>query len=301
MKRTLLDLHHLSASAQEAALLPDDERIRYIRAERWIAYARAQSALNHLEELLSWPRKQRMPNLLIVGPTNNGKSKIVEKFKRDHTPMVSADGIHESIPVVIVQVPSEPASGRFYALLLSSLGAPYRTSAKVTELEQLSLRLMRTAEAKILIIDELHNSLAGSANTRRGFLNLLRFIGNELQIPIVGVGTREAYLAIRSDDQLENRFDPFCLPLWDEGEELRALMASFASLLPLRKPSHITTSGISKYVLSRTGGTIGEMARLLTCAAVEAIKTGEECINQQTLKNANYQSPMERLRTFERS
>ncbi len=38
------------------------------------------------------------------------------------------------------------------------------------------------------------------------FLNLIRFLGNQLRIPLVGVGTREAYLAIRSDDQLENRF-----------------------------------------------------------------------------------------------
>lgn len=41
---------------------------------------------------------------------------------------------------------------------------------------------------------------------------LLRFLGNELKIPIVGDGTRDAYLAIRSDDQLENRFAPFVLP-----------------------------------------------------------------------------------------
>ena len=43
-------------------------------------------------------------------------------------------------------------------------------------------------------------------------MNLLRFLGNDLRIPLVGVGTREAYLAIRSDDQLENRFEPLTLP-----------------------------------------------------------------------------------------
>jgi hypothetical protein len=45
-------------------------------------------------------------------------------------------------------------------------------------------------------------------------------------VPIVGVGTREASLAIRSDDQLENRFEPVILPLWQEGPELMALRAS---------------------------------------------------------------------------
>ena len=33
---------------------------------------------------MNHPKRQRMPNLLIVGPTNNGKSMIIEKFKRMH-------------------------------------------------------------------------------------------------------------------------------------------------------------------------------------------------------------------------
>lgn len=58
----------------------------------------------------------------------------------------------------------------------------------------------------MLVIDELHNILAGTSVRRREFLNLLRFLGNKLRILLVGVGTRDAYFAIRSDDQLENRF-----------------------------------------------------------------------------------------------
>lgn len=54
-----------------------------------------------------------------------------------------------------------------------------------------------------------------------------RYLGNELQIPLVGVGTREAYLAIRSDDQLENRFAPMVLHPWEVGEDTRSLLASF--------------------------------------------------------------------------
>ncbi|WP_425285102.1 TniB family NTP-binding protein [Arthrobacter crystallopoietes] len=44
-----------------------------------------------------------------------------------------------------------------------------------------------------------------------------------------GVGTREAYLAIRSDDQLENRFEPVTLPLWEADADLLSLLASFGS------------------------------------------------------------------------
>jgi len=95
----------------------------------------------------------------------------------------------------------------------------------------------------MLVIDELHHVLAGRGDSRREFLNLVRFLGNELRIPLVGVGTREAYLAVRSDDQLENRFAPLTLPRWQAGEEACSLLASFAASFPLRRPSRIARRG----------------------------------------------------------
>jgi hypothetical protein len=295
-----LDLSHLTPAAQEAAMLPNEERIWRIRADRWIGYTRARAALHRLDELISWPAKQRMPNLLIIGPTNNGKSMIIEKFRRDHEVTVQPEGEYRHIPIVAVQTPSEPSVGRFYAMLLASIGAPLRPRPKVSELEHLALRLLRLIKAKIVVIDELHNILAGPSDVQREFLNLIRFLGNELRIPIVGVGVREAFLAIKSDDQLENRFEPITLPVWEEGEELLALLSSFAKVLPLRRSSEIATESMARYILSRTEGTIGEIAKLLTTAAIAAVTTGEESMTARILSRCDYQSPTERRRSFER-
>jgi hypothetical protein len=293
---------HLTAAAQAASMQPDEERIEYLRSDRWIGYTRARSTLQRLEELFNWPSKQRMPNLLIIGPTNNGKSMIIEKFKRDHLWVVVREHAdHELIPVVVVQTPSEPSVARFYAMLLATIGAPMHPRARIAELEQVTLRLLRSVQAKILVIDELHNVLAGATDVRKEFLNLLRFLGNELRIPIVGVGTKEAYLAIRSDDQLENRFGPLLLPVWEEGDELLSLLASFSAVLPLKRVSDIANEATARYILSRTEGTIGEISQLLTAAAIVAIRSGEESINQRTLGQAAYQSPTERRQTFERA
>jgi hypothetical protein len=248
--------------------------------------------------LYDWPTKQRMPNLLLVGPTNNGKSMIIEKFRREHPP-ASGPGA-EQIPVLVVQMPSDPSVPRFYAGLLAAIGAPLRPRQQVAELEYLALRLMRQVGVRMLVIDELHNVLAGRDASRREFLNLLRFLGNELRIPLVGVGTQQAYLANRSDDQLENRFEPVGLPLWGEGPDTLSLLASFASAFPLRRPSAIATDEVALYVLARSEGTIGELARLLTEAAVAAVENGEEAINQRTLTLATYTGPSERRRQFER-
>jgi hypothetical protein len=191
-----VDLSHLHPAAQQIARLPDEERLRYVRADRWIGYTRASAALARLETLFAWPVKQRMPNLLLIGPTNNGKSMIIEKFRRSHPPISHED--REEIPVLVVQMPSEPSVGRFYTALLVALGAPIRSRYRVADLEQLVLRLLRSAGVRMLVIDELHNVLGGRGDTRREFLNLLRFLGNELRIPLVGVGIRDAYLAIRA-------------------------------------------------------------------------------------------------------
>ena len=292
------DLSHLLPSAQRLARLPAEERIRHIRADRWIGYPRALAALEKLEALQAWPTKQRMPNLLLIGQTNNGKSMIVEKFRRTHPPESAAD--REYIPVLAVQMPSEPSVLRLYMALLAAMGAPLHPRRRLAEVEQLTLKLLRKVGVRMLVIDELHNILAGNGPARRECLNLLRFLGNELRIPLVGVGTREAYLAIRLDDQLENRFEPVTLPLWEPDDACCSLLASFAASLPLRQPSPIATPDMARYLLTRSEGTIGELARLLMATAIAAVESGEEAINAHTLGMADYAGPSERRRQFER-
>ena len=298
MEDDLVDLSHLTPAAQSVAVLPAAERIAHVRADRWIGYTRATDALTRLEALFTWPSKQRMPNLLLIGPTNNGKSMIVEKFRRTHPPVSLED--REDIPVLVVQMPSDPTVIRFYVAVLAAMGAPLRPRQRLAELEQVALQLLRQVGVRLLVIDELHNVLSGTVPVRREFLNLLRFLGNELRIPLVGVGTRDAYLAIRADDQLENRFEPFTLPRWEVDQDTRTLLASFAASFPLRRRSDIADVEMATYLLTRSEGTIGELSRLLTDAAIAALDSGEECINRTTLLLASYAGPTERRRLFER-
>lgn len=65
-----------------------------------------------------------MTNLLIIGPTNNGKSMIIEKFKRMHKVITYENTPKETNPIVALQMPSDPTIARFYSMLLYNLGAP---------------------------------------------------------------------------------------------------------------------------------------------------------------------------------
>ena len=114
------------------------------------------------------------------------------------------------------------------------------------------------------------------------------------------MGTRDAYLAIRGDDQLENRFHPLLLPLWEEGEEFARLLASFETVLPLREPSQLAATPLRELILRRSEGTIGEIALLLTQATATALRQGEERIDSTLIEQTDYQSPTVRRRLIER-
>ena len=54
---------HLDPNYRRFAALPDDERIAWIRADRWIGFDQAGLALARLENLLTYPARDRMPCL----------------------------------------------------------------------------------------------------------------------------------------------------------------------------------------------------------------------------------------------
>jgi TniB protein len=60
---------HLQASQRVVAQLSNEERIDWIRQERWIQYPRAKRILERLAELVDYPPRHRMLCLAIYGST----------------------------------------------------------------------------------------------------------------------------------------------------------------------------------------------------------------------------------------
>jgi hypothetical protein len=289
---------HLHPTVQPLADEDTASRIWRIRMDRWIGYARADAAIEALEELLAFPQRTRMPNILLVGPTNNGKTMIIEKFRRAYSAIDAADSESRvaSVPVLAVQMPSGPDESRFFATILDALGMPHDSRARLIALQDAALRTMRLTGVKMLVIDELHNLLSGSRSQQRRLLNLLRWLGNELRIPLVGVGTGEALQAINSDDQLVSRFEPFMLPLWAEGEAYRRLLGTLEAALPLRRPSNLTDPALSAKILTAAEGVLGEVIAIIIRAAVLAVKTGAEAISARLIDDIRFIPLSERRR-----
>ena len=66
---------------------------------------------------------------------------------------------------------------------------------------------MEAIGVQVLVIDEVHNILAGTYREQRIVLNTLRFLSNRLQISLVCFGVNDAREAIGGDVQFARRFD----------------------------------------------------------------------------------------------
>lgn len=205
-----MDHAHLRPEMRDLAMLPATERLALTLVHRWIGYTCAAQILGRLEDMLTRePGRVRPRCMLVIGPANNGKTAIAERFLHGHPQHASVNGEHEVIPVLSMQMPPSPTPARLWASILHSLGVPlFLRGRSSPDREVFALRLLCTVGCRAVVIDELHDLLDAPAQRQRELLSLPRFLINELQIPLVCLGTREAWLAVRSDDQLENRFEP---------------------------------------------------------------------------------------------
>lgn len=279
---------NLTTKTAEILLLSDDERIAHILSSKWIGYSAAQDVLNKLSDLLVHPKTHRMPNMLIIGETNNGKTMIAKNFCKMHPPDLNEEGEAAKIPVLFVQAPPVPDEGRFYNNILELLVAPFKTSDRVDKKEHQVRVLLQNVGTKILIIDEIHHVLAGNLNKQRAFLNVIKYLGNELQIPIVGVGIKDAEVALRTEPQLSNRFERVRLPKWKLNPDFFRFLMSFEKILPLSKQSNLHESNIAIKLHNMSEGFVGELTTIINKAAIQAIRDKSELISIQTLKKLNW-------------
>ena len=289
-------LDHINTEVQQYLDSSSEERITYIRSSRWIGYPKAKNVLEKMEDLLVYPQKHRMPCLLIVGDSNSGKTMLAERFSNTHPAYEREDGEGVVIPALYIQAPPIPNESRLYGNILDKMFAPFRPSDSTERKHHQVMTLMKACNVKMLIIDEIHSLLAGPLDKQRIFLSVIRNLSNELKIPIVALGTKDALRAIKTDPQLDNRFTPVLLPRWDMNTDFRRLLASFERMLPLKDASNLKNINISQKLHHMSEGLLGELSYILTEAAVLAVKSGTEKISIDILKALDYQSPESRQR-----
>lgn len=288
------DYVHLNDAAKALVNATDAVRIHSIRSGTWLGYSRAKEILTRMEDLLEYPRITRMPNMLLVAASFNGKTSILERFLAQHPPDLDPLGETTICPVVMVESPPTPDVSAFYSRVLEALMAPYKPTAPPQEKYSQIKLLFKQMGVKMLIIDEIHHLIAGSLNRQKDFRNALKSLGNETKVVIVAAGIEDAFNAFNTDPQMSSRFTPEELPLWRADNHFGALLATLELRTPLRKPSHLKEPAMMLEMHTRSEGTLGDMCDLFKELAVDAIRNKTEQITLERIRSLRWVPPSKR-------
>jgi hypothetical protein len=277
------DYTHLGPAARESIDCPAEERIIRINSRRFTDYPRCRSVLEMMTGQIAQPKGSLKPNHLIWGESGQGKSTIIKKHLREHVPVFDeAAGIRHT-PVIGIEMPPMCDVRWFYGDLLRAIDAPLTPARGIhSALVQRIMKLYQMLGVRQIVIDEAHNMLVGSVNQQRAMLAAIRHISNQLEVPLVLVGTRDAREALMHDRQLTRRFRFIELPVWKEGQEFDALVGSVLRSLPLRRPSVVTPRAL-KTLVSHAEGITACVFETLVNLGVRAIETGEERITSAAI------------------
>lgn len=285
---------HLHEEYRNRAGAKNDERIRWIQSDRWIPYPQAVKILNQCRDLLNYPPRGRMPCILLCGHTGMGKTKIIEKFVRDHSPAFCPATGTRAMPVVAFQLPTEPLERAFCRQMLSAMGNPPVAAEghNKNAFRDVAIHLMEEMGTRMLVLDEFNALLCGTARAQRLFLTEIRLLANELRIPLLCAGTADARAALMTDAQLADRFMLLEMSPWRADTDLINLLVSFEVTLPLRKSSALATTAVAKKVVQMTGGITVRILRLIENVAVQAILSGRETLDEQSFDDETLVLPL---------
>lgn len=285
---TVESFYHDFLNQQAFELLDADAftRIKFIQKDYWIDYDAADEILEDFQGLVDAPRVHRPPCRLLIGPTCNGKSELLRQLAARNPFVERGDRQGIIAPVIYVQAPRRPDEMAFFSAILRSISAPFNPSDRIDRRINQVLSLLEAVQCKVILIDEVHNILAGSTSQHRQFQQTLRSLTNESQTSLVYAGVKSALNAVASDAQLATRTTNRYLPRWANNVSYQNLIGTLESNLPLKKYSGIYADRnmISK-IFQLSGGLFGLTKNALIAAAIQAIRTGTERITLKTFEN----------------
>jgi len=293
MKIEETHINNLIPKAQEFLAKNDIERIIFIQEEKWVTYPSAKNVLDKLELLLHHPPKSRMPGLLIVGETNNGKTSIIKRFAKLNKDFKDPEKFEATQkPVILVQAPPSPDLSYLFTNILEQFAAPFKNSDKTQKKEMMIKNYISVAGTRIIIIDEIHNILSGATAKQKQFMNGLKNLSNDLNICIILSGIKDALHATNTDPQINNRFKPIFLSKWKLDRDFLSFLASLEKVIPLKKASNLhKTKELAYKIFDLSEGYIGEMVDLINTASIYSIQTKSEKITLKEIKECGFIKP----------
>ncbi len=286
------EFNHLNPDARDLLHLFAAERAGRMLIERFIAHERLVPILNHVEFLVRMPPQTRANGLVVSGKPGSGKTMLALAIKRRYPPIPAEDGKAASRPVLTINMTNAREAKVLYNRILAGFGVPEPGRYSGADRERMVLKLCSTANLKLLVVDEIQDILTTTARQQRIALDTIKFLMNELSLPILTLGTSQAPSAMQVDEHLNARFQHRELPVWKRDEYLTTFLDTLEKALPLRNPSCLSSPTLSTELIRLSSGILQTIVQLVTHAAAHAVETGEEQITAKLLQRAVFEPPL---------
>lgn len=279
---------HLTAETRLVLDRSPAERLAWFQTEFWIAYPAADHVMASLEALVVKPRRARMPGYVVSAESNNGKSSIAKRFAGLHPAVFSEEDQRMTLPVLLLEIVPSPTEAAVLERILSALGIPYRLTDPITEKREAAIDALRKVGLRVLLLDEIQKLLGARLEVRRSLLDALRYIANQVPVPLVAFSTPRGTGALSSSDEMINRLRHLSLPVWKLDAEFQRLLTSFESRMALPEPSGLAKRGMATLIHTLSEALIGEVYDLLELAFSTAVAAGESRIDEALLRGLDW-------------
>jgi len=238
----------------------------------WVDYPVGKTVLKRFRQIYMQPKTHRPQCCLLIGEPAAGKTTLAKHFLRTINPVDKPNDEAKSMPVVYVQSPPKADSAALYTQILRNVGAPFQPSWQIPRKQDQVLQILTRLGTRMLIVDELHAMLAGHLSDRSVYMNVLKFLSNELQIPLIGIGTKDVNRAIQTDQQFGNRFEPITLEPFKVGKTYVRFMVQVCKHAEFHDIDIIQDETFVRRVHTMTKGSVGETWKLI-CRLIYFVET----------------------------
>lgn len=269
-----------------------------LRRSCWIPYPKADTGLQKLRDLLRAPPSHRPGGMLLYGDSNSGKTTLIRYFQSqlEKSGKAEDDDFTFKGPnsTLIFQCPPYPSTGALLSGALRAMRAPHQDSWHWEKKLSAVVSILSKTSVRMVILDEIHNSLTGPHDKRVHFLNTIKYLSNELRVPLVAIGTSLALSTIQTDQQLGSRLEPFKLPKWEADKEFAQFLGRVFIHLKVNPVPAVNSRKFRDRFIHMTDGLTGEIWALAVKTAEGMHAKGQVVVDEEMVIQAPWIRPQDR-------